>query len=199
MIEDFLKVKLDPKDIFGEISDEELVRNAHELKWDQANLEHLNNSRKEGGLRSDMYIYYGLYKGKQEGLTDTDLYSFAGLISGLLSGLHGGFGTDTYKKEEIIEYKAIDEYNLLVKSKADPLTIARVLVEFCLEQYNNITIERKNLVPKNFTIRSDQINYIREYSINHGYNNDSEALRDIIDLGLLKMVEDNKTGLNHGK
>jgi hypothetical protein len=188
MIEDFLNIKLDPKEIFGEVSDEELVRTAQELGWDQANMEHLENSRKDGGFRSDMYIYYGLYKGKQEGLKDTDLYSFAGLISGLLSGLHGGFGTDTYKKEEIIEYKAIDEYNLLVKAGLDPLNIARVIVEFCLEQYKIITVERQNLMPKNYTLREDQIHLIHNYTVDNGKKNDSEGLRDVVDAGLKCLI-----------
>jgi hypothetical protein len=188
MIEDFLNVKLDPKEIFGEVSDEELIKTARELGWGQASIDHLENSRKEVGFRSDMYIYYALYKGKQEGLIDTDLFSFAGLISGLISGLHGGFGTDTYKKEEIIEYRAIDEYNLLVKSKADPLTIARVIVEFCLEQYKVITVERQNLMPKNYTLREDQIRLIHDYTVENGKKNDSEGLRDVIDAGLKFLI-----------
>lgn len=191
MIEEFLNTKFDPAKIFNleDITNEELISTARDLAWDQASLENLETSKQEHGFRSDLYLYYALYKGQQEGLKDIDLFSFAGLMTSLFPGLGASFGTDTYKKEEIIEYRAIDMYNLLLRASTNPLQLAKIIVEYCLEQYKTLIVERRNLVPRNYTLREDQVRMIHEYTNNNGLKNDSEGLRDVVDAGLNILIK----------
>lgn len=113
MIEDKHDVKLDPREVFflENVTDEEIVEIMDELNVTGFTTLIEFKERTESGLRTDLYIPFALYYGYKQGLRDLNLFSYAGLISGYITGLFGGFGTDTYMQERIIENKAFDEMN----------------------------------------------------------------------------------------
>lgn len=176
MIEDIYNVKLDPAEVFQlDITDEELIKNARELGWNQASQDNLEEARDEHGFRSDMYLYYALYYGKQEGLTGTDLFSFAGLMTTLICGLGASFGTDTYKKEQKIEGRALDVYNSLSVAQVPPLEMAKVIVNYCKNEYTKP--EREKMIPRNVTLPGRMWDYINQAP----GNNTSAKLRYRLD------------------
>lgn len=186
MIEDFLDVKLNPAEVFDlDISDDELVQAAQEMGWTQATKENLEECRGGHGFRSDLYLYYALYRGKQEGLEDIDLYSFAGLTTSLIVGLGASFGTDTYEKEYEIENKALDLYNAMAVAGVEPLQMAKAIVQFCLDEYKKPV--RPKMVPLNWTLREDQVKMISKLAMNEKMDNKSQALRKVVDIGFKKM------------
>lgn len=191
MIEDFLNIKLNPEEVFElyDVSDGELIKNAQELGWSQASKENLEQSRGEHGLRSDLYLYYALLKGKNDGLQDIDLFSFAGLMTSIIPGLGASFGTDTYAKESVIEDKALDLYNILSVRRGlkelTPLQIAQIIVDFCILEY--VKQEKPKMIPKNYTLPETQIVAISEYARKNNYKNDSMALREIVEIAFKTM------------
>lgn len=193
MIETELHEKLNPEAVFElySIADEELVRNAQDVGWNQASIEDLRASR-EQGRRSYLYLYYALYRGKQNGLSGKDLLSFAELITRLITGIHISFGIDTPAKEYVIEDNLKESYALLIMRKAEtgdlkPIRIAQYIVDSCISQYWKT--RKLQLIPKNYTLREDQINAIANHARNKGLDNVSMGLRDLIDTALVCLAE----------
>ncbi len=175
MIEDVHGIELDPMQVFGfeDITEEMIQENSTELG---AGMPGLKESQKSDD-RTIIYTHYALYYASHEGLDGVDLYSYAGLVAGLVTGLHGGFGTDQYKKEIQVQERALDLLNVLRVVNIDPLHEAEVIVKWCLDEYKRVKPE--NLVRKTVTLRPDQIEDINELN-----GNFSENLRQIIDVGL---------------
>jgi hypothetical protein len=174
MIEDMHDIELDPKQVFGlEVSEGEIQENSNELS---AGIPGIKESW-DSGDRTIVYTHYALYYASKEGLEGVDLFSYAGLVAGLVTGLHGGFSTDQYKKEIKIQDQALDILNVLRVTHVDPIHEAQVMVKWCLDEYQREKPE--NLVRKTVTLRPDQIT-----DINQLPGNFSENLRQIIDAGL---------------
>lgn len=186
MIEDLQNVKLNPEEVFQiSIHDDELVQAVRDMGWSQASKENLEQCRGEHGFRSDLYLYYALYWGQEEGLEDVDLYSFAGLMTSLIPGLGASFGTDTYEKERIIENKALDIYNAMAVAGVEPLKMAKTMVQFCLDEYKKPA--RPRMLAKNWTLREDQVKRVNKLWEDEKLDNKSQALRKIVDLGLKEL------------
>jgi hypothetical protein len=137
MIEDAYNVKLDPREVFflEDVTDEQIVELMQELNVSGFHTMEGFKERTESGLRTDLYIPFAVYHGYKLGLRDLNLFSYAGLISGYITGMFGGFGTDTYKNERIIENKAFDEMNRIRQAKVTPLQEAILIDLFMLDHY----------------------------------------------------------------
>jgi hypothetical protein len=141
MIEDEYNIKLDPRDVFlmGEVTDEEIINLMNELGVSGFHTMEEFKERTESGLRTDLYIPFAIYHGYKLGLRELDLFSYAGLISGYITGMFGGFGTDTYKNERIIENKAFDEMNRIRQAKVTPLQEAILIDLFLIDHYKKLS------------------------------------------------------------
>jgi len=155
MIEDQHDVKLDPREVFflENVTDEEIVELMEELNVSGFTTLESFKERTESGLRTDLYLPFALYHGYKLGLRDLHLFSYAELISGYITGMFGGFGTDTYKQERIIDNKSFDEMNRIRKAKVSPLQEAILIDLFILDHYLKMSDDsyvRKSIsLPKN--------------------------------------------------
>jgi hypothetical protein len=176
MIEEALNIKLNPKKVLKiEATDEEVLELIKKLHLINPGVETFEKARAQH-MRSEEYFYYAIYRGYQEGLRNKELISFASLITSLIPGLGVSFSTDAYFNEMAIEYRAVDQYNLLQAAGADPLTIARGVVEFLLKEYEDP--EPAQLIKKSGSFTPNQIRRIQEEGEGSNF---SEKLRNIVD------------------
>jgi len=174
MIEDVLNVKLNQKEVLKvEATDDEVLNLIKELNLINPGAETFKEIR-EQNRREVEYFYYAIYRGYHEGLRDAALISFASVISGLLGGMSVSFSTDAYFNEIAIEGRAVDEYNLLQSTGADPLIIARGIIEFLLREYKNP--EPAQMMTKNVVLTKELIKKVHE---SEG-KNFSDKLRNIL-------------------
>lgn len=176
MIESALNIELNPKEVLRleNVSDDEILNKVRELSLITPGSETFEDARSQH-LRSEEYFYYAIYRGYQEGLRDAALISFASLVTSLIPGLGVSFSTDAYFNEIGIENRAIDQYNLLQAAGADPLTVARGVVEFLLKEYENP--EPAQLHKKSISLTANQIKKVNELE----GDSFSEKIRFLVD------------------
>lgn len=175
MIEDTYNIKLDPKAVFNleDTTTTEVIKLMKELGVTGFDTPDQFRERTTNSLRTDLYIPYGVYHGYKHGLRELDLFSYAGLVSGFVTGLFGGFGTDTYRAERIIENRALDELNRVRKIKLSPLQEAQLITGYILSQYQLLNVKT---VRRTVTLPDGLVRMINEIE----GDNFSEKLRNIL-------------------
>lgn len=160
MIEDTHNIQLDPRSVFGleNVTDKQVVHLMRELGVTGFDTTKEFQERTQSGIRTDLYIPYAVYHGYKEGLREIDLFSYTGLIAGFVTGLFGGFGTDTYPPQRVIENKLLDKLNQLRTSnlKLNPLDEAKLLVRFAIDDYKALnvkTVRRTVTLPQELVLK----------------------------------------------